>query len=125
MSKIEMLVFGGIAAGLFGWYLYSSRDERKKKHEEDKLEMQRRFLGIKPGDGRYSDSHSSASVARKRCPRGVCTTPGVSCPRECVEAPRVKRIADGQLVHDYGNVAVTFDSLGDILEVKVNGRVWF
>ncbi len=124
MSKIEMLVFGGIAAGLVSWYLYSTRDERRKKQENDKLEMQRRVLGIKPGNGRYLDFHSSASVARKRCSRGVCTTPGASCPRECVEAPRVKRTADGLLVHDYGNVAVTFDSSGDILEVKVNGCIW-
>ena len=119
-----MLVLGGIAAGLFGWYLRCTREERRSKTDQDKLELQRRALGIKPGVGNYPASTASRSTIRKRCPRGVCTTPGASCPRECVEAPKVKRLIDGRLVHTYDDVEVTFGSSGNILELNVDGRDW-
>ncbi len=55
MSKIEMLVIGGIAAGLF-WLVFAhcTREERRSKTDQDKLELQRRALGIKPGVSKLS-----------------------------------------------------------------------
>ena len=122
MSKI--LVLASIAGAYGLWYWYCVREERKKKGEEAKLNLQRRALGIRPGAGENRAVRAARSVFGKRCPRGVCTNPGASCPRECVEAPIVKRLVDGRLVHEYQNVEVTFDASGDILEVKVDGRVW-
>ncbi len=122
MSK--MLILASIAGAYCLWYWYCVREERKKSDEQARLNLQRRALGIRPGVGENRDLRATRNTFDKRCPRGVCTNPGASCPRECVEAPIVKRLVDGRLVHEYDNVAVTFASSGEILEVKVDGRAW-
>ena len=120
----EMLVLASIAGAYGLWYWYCVREERKKRDTEAKLNLQRRALGIRSGVGGNRTGQAARPAFAKRCPRGVCTNPGASCPRECVEAPIVKRLVDGRLVHEYENVVVTFDSSGEILEVRVDGLVW-
>lgn len=84
------------------------------------LQRQRRMLGNKPGVG----ANNRGLVFPKRCPRGICTTPGASCPRECVEEPLVKSLVDGRVVHEYDNVEVCFGPGNRVLELKVDGKVW-
>jgi hypothetical protein len=124
MSMSKMLFAASIAGACGLWYWYCVREERAKKDEQARLDLQRGAMGFKPGAGKYPASTASRSTIRKRCPRGVCTTPGASCPRECVQAPKVKRLVDGRLVHEYDDVEVTFGSAGNILELNVDGRAW-
>ncbi len=92
---------------------------------DDHWERQRRILGVKPGVGTHNRRRAvPQQVFPKRCPRGVCTTPGASCPQECVEKPLVKRLADGRVVHEYDNLEVCFGPGNRILELKVDGKVW-
>jgi len=116
--------------------LYCVRQERKKNQEDVKWDLQRRALGIKPGVGPRETRENSAeddftrkynrarSILRKRCPRGVCTTPGASCPSECVEEPRVIRHNDGRRTHQYHNVQVCFSPDGKIVDLAVDDRTW-
>ena len=122
MSKI--IVLASIAAGYSIYYWLATREERKKKNDQTKLDMQRRALGIRPGVGANRAPQANRPVFAKRCPRGVCTNPGASCPRECVEEPRVTRLIDGRVIHEYDNVEVCFCPVGNIQEVKVDGRAW-
>lgn len=124
MSMSKILILASIAAGYSLWYLYCVREERKKREEQAKRNLQRGALGFRPEIGENRLIRASGSNFAKRCPRGVCTNPGASCPRECVEAPIVKRLVDGRLVHEYDNVEIIFDSSGEILEVKVDGLPW-
>ncbi len=124
MSMKEMLVIASVG-GAFGlWYWYCSRDERKRKADQAKLEMQRRVLGINPGPASYPPSRPFGYIAHKRCPRGVCTTAGASCPTECVQEPQVFRHRDGRRSHKYDNVEVCFGSDGNIRELSVDGKAW-
>lgn len=92
---------------------------------DDYWERQRRVLGIKPGVGTRNQVRTTPrQVFPKRCPRGVCTTPGASCPQECVEEPLTKRLVDGRVVHEYDNVEVCFGPGNKILELKVDGKAW-
>lgn len=134
--SIKLLVLSSLAGALGLWVLHCVRQERKKKLEDAKWDLQRRALGIKPGVGPREPRENQAeddftrkynrarSILRKRCPRGVCTTPGASCPTECVEEPRVIRHNDGRRTHQYDNLEVCFAPDGKVEALKVADRNW-
>ncbi|MBX9951509.1 MAG: hypothetical protein K2Y39_20230 [Candidatus Obscuribacterales bacterium] len=110
-----------LVIGIFVCAYLRNRPERKAA----RLQRQRRMLGIEPGVGANQRHRSPIRQSfPKRCPRGVCTKPGASCPQECVEEPLVKRLVDGRVVHEYDNVEVCFGPGSKILELKVDGRMW-
>jgi len=113
-------VLAGIAA-LVAFVLACAYWRERPRADDARLERQRRMLGIKPGLG---TNNRGRPVFPKRCPRGVCTNPGASCPRECVEEPLVRRLVDGRVVHEYDNVEICFGAGNRVLELKVDGRVW-
>lgn len=135
--SIELLVIASLAGACGVWVLYYLYQERKKKQEETRWEVQRAALGIKPGtasrdsmypvrdDDEFTRKYNRArSVSRRRCPRGVCTTPGGSCPTECVEEPQVIRHSDGGRTHKYDNLEVCFGPDGKVQALKVDDRNW-
>ena len=125
-ENLQGMVITGLIIAVLLWCIYCYFRKDRQDDEEFELERQRRMLGIKPGVGTKDQQrvNQARRTFPKRCPRGVCTNPGASCPRECVRAPIVKRLVDGRLVHEYDNVEICFDGKGEILEVKVDGRAW-
>lgn len=119
-----ILVFAGIAA-LAALVLVCAYLRERPQAEDDHLERQRRMPGSKPGAGANNRGRAlPRQVFPKRCPRGICTAPGASCPRECVKEPLVRRLVDGRVVHEYDNVEVCFGPGNRVLELKVDCKAW-